>query len=281
MPSENSTNWPAVRFRRSPVVETILDRIVRAAEDRMAATPPRPDLEEAAHAAVDRRRAGGLRSLRQALAAPGPRILAECKYASPSAGVLREPFDPVFLAREYEAGGAAAISVVVEPEFFLGDPDWIPKVRSAVALPVLRKDFIVSERQLFETALIGADAVLLIQRLLTPDRTATLLDIARKLELEVLLEIFVDEDPEAAVASGAKILGVNARNLATFETSVDRVVELGSALPADRVKVAESGIKDAVDISRLTKAGYDAFLIGEALVRSADPARAVAELVGR
>ncbi len=258
---------------------TILDRIVQAAEDRMAATPPRPDLEDSAHAAVDRRRAEGLRSLRQALEASGPQILAECKHASPSAGVLREPFDPVALAQEYEAGGAAAISVVVEPEFFLGDPDWIPEVRNAVALPVLRKDFIVSERQLFETALIGADAVLLIQRLLTPERTTALLDLADQLELEVLLEIFVDEDPAAAIDSGAEILGVNARNLATFETSVDRVAEIGGELPADRVKVAESGIKDAVDIARLTKAGYDAFLIGETLVRSADPARAVAELV--
>ncbi len=260
---------------------TLLDRIVQAAEDRMAATPQRPDLEDAARAAIDRRRAGGLRSLRQALAASGPQILAECKHASPSAGVLRTPFDPVALALAYEAGGAAAISVVVEPEFFLGDPAWIPEVRSAVALPVLRKDFIVAERQLYETALLGADAVLLIQRLLTPERTAMLLDLAHELELEVLLEIFVDEDPEAAVASGAKILGVNARNLATFETRLDRVIELGSALPADRVKVAESGIQNHDDIVRLTEAGYDAFLIGETLVRSADPSRAVAELVGR
>lgn len=260
---------------------TILDRIVRAAEERMAATPARPDLEEAARAAVDRRRAEGLRSMQKALAARGPQILAECKYASPSAGVLREPFDPVALARAYEAGGAAAISVVVEPEFFLGDPDWIPEVRRTVTLPVLRKDFIVCERQLYETALLGADAVLLIQRLLTPDRTVVLLDLAQELELEILLEIFVDEDPEVAVASGAKILGVNARNLATFETSVDRVIDLADVLPADRVRVAESGIKGQADISRLTKAGYDAFLIGETLVRSADPGRAVAELAGR
>lgn len=260
---------------------TILDRIVRAAEDRMAATPQRPDLEDAALVAVNRRRVGGLRSLRQALAAPGPQILAECKHASPSAGVLREPFDPVALAQAYQQGGAAAISVVVEPDFFLGDPGWIPEVRSAVNLPVLRKDFIVSERQLFETALLGADAVLLIQRLLTPERTVVLLDLARELELEVLLEIFVDEDPEEAVASGAQILGVNARNLATFETRVDRVIDLADALPADRVRVAESGIKDHADILRLTEAGYDAFLIGETLVRSDDPVRAVAELAGR
>lgn len=213
------------------------------------------------------------------MAAPGPQILAECKHASPSAGVLREPFEPVPLAQAYEAGGAAAISVVVEPDFFFGDPDWIPEVRSAVTLPVLRKDFIVAERQLYETALMGADAVLLIQRLLSPDRTTALLRLARSLELEVLLEIFVDEEPAAAIESGADILGVNARNLATFETSVDRVIELADVLPPDRVRVAESGIQDHGDIVRLAEAGYDAFLIGETLVRSADPRRAVAEML--
>ncbi len=260
---------------------TILDSIVRAARDRREERPPRPDLEDAAFASVERRRAEGLRSLRQALASPGPQILAECKHASPSAGVLREPFDPVALAQAYEAGGAAAISVVVEPEFFLGDPRWIPEVRKAVTLPVLRKDFIVCERQLYETALMGADAVLLIQRLLDRETTTRLLHLASQLEIEVLLEIFIDEDPRSAVESGAEILGVNARNLATFETSVDRVIELADALPTDRIRVAESGIRDHGDIIRLTKAGYDAFLIGETLVRSEDPARTVAEMSGR
>lgn len=263
------------------MAETILDRIVKAAEDRMAVTPAVPDLKEAAHEAVARRRAEGLRSLRRALSAHGPQILAECKHASPSAGVLMEPFDPVALACAYQRGGAAAISVVVEPEFFLGDPKWIPQVRSSVALPVLRKDFIVCERQLYETALMGADAVLLIQRLLTAERTATLLDLARSLDIEVLLEIFVDEDPEAAVESGADILGVNARNLATFETRVDRVIDLADALPSDRVRVAESGIRNAADISRLAEAGYDAFLIGETLVRSSDPSATVAAMLDR
>lgn len=261
------------------MAETILDRIVRAAEVRMAATPPRRDLEEAARAAVEQRRALGLRSLGKALAASGPQILAECKHASPSAGVLRSPFDPVLLAQAYEVGGAAAISVVVEPDFFSGDPAWIPEVRNAVALPVLRKDFIVAERQLFETALIGADAVLLIMRLLSPERLSVLLRLARSLELEVLLEIFVDEEPGPAIDSGAEILGVNARNLATFETRVDRVIEIAAELPADRTRVAESGIRGAADISRLTQAGYDAFLIGETLVRSDDPRRAVAAML--
>ena len=263
------------------MAETILDRIVRAAERRMEETPARPDLEAAAFEASDRRKSKGLRSLRAALDAPGPQILAECKHASPSAGTLRDPFDPVALAREYEAGGAAAISVVVEPEFFLGDPAWIAEVRGAVSLPVLRKDFVVSERQILETALMGADALLLIQRLLDPKTTARLLRRAADLNLEVLLEIFVDEDPGPAIDSGAEILGVNARDLATFETRIDRVIDLAGNLPRDRIRVAESGIRNATDIERLSEAGYGAFLIGETLVRSDDPRREISALVGR
>lgn len=259
--------------------ESVLDRIVRAVEDRMRTNAPRPDLEAVAHEAVEARRQRGLRSLRAALSTPGPRILAECKHASPSAGILRDPFDPSALARAYEAGGAAAVSVVVEPDFFHGRPEWIPAVREAVDLPVLRKDFIVAERQLYETALLGADAVLLIQRLLDPGRTAALLECARSLELEVLLEIFVDEDPAPAVESGALIIGVNARNLATFETSLERVIEVGRTLPGDRVRVAESGIKTSEDIDRLTEAGFDAFLVGETLVRADDPRSALRALL--
>jgi indole-3-glycerol phosphate synthase len=259
--------------------DTILDRIVAAAQRRMAETPAQDDLEDAARRAVDGRREAGLRSLHGALKGDGPRLLAECKHASPSAGILREPFDPVALARAYERAGAAAISVVVEPEFFLGDPAWIQEVREAVSLPVLRKDFIICERQLYETALIGADAVLLIQRLLSPERTSALLALARDLEIEVLLEIFVDEDPEPAVASGCPILGVNARDLATFETRLDTVETLASALPKDCVRVAESGIKGPADVRRLAAAGYDAFLVGETLVRSDDPERAARDLM--
>lgn len=261
------------------MAETVLDRIVAAARRRMEATPAPSDLEERAHVAVQNRRDKGLRSLQKALGAPGPQLLSECKHSSPSAGVLRDPFDPVSLAQAYEQAGAAAISVVVEPEFFLGNPAWIPEVRQAVALPVLRKDFIVSERQLYETALIGADAVLLIQRLLSAERTERLLNLARELEIEVLLEVFVDEDPQPAIDSGAEILGVNARDLATFETRLDRVEALAPALPTDRVRVAESGIHGPEDVCRLAAVGYDAFLVGEHLVRADDPGQAARRLM--
>jgi len=144
---------------------------------------------------------------------------------------------------------------------------------------VLRKDFIVDERQLYETALAGADAVLLIQRIVEGRRLAGLLELARRLYLEVLLEIFADEDPAPAVASGAGIIGVNARDLASFRVDLERVRALAGAIPPDRLRVAESGIRGRADIERLAGAGYDAFLVGEHLVRSPDPGAALAKLL--
>ncbi len=259
--------------------ESILERIVAAVEARLAVTPAPRDLSRRAEEAARRRSRGGRRSLAGALRRRSPAVIAECKHASPSAGVLREPFDPVALARAYSAGGAAAISVVTEPDFFAGDPRWLAPVRAAVAIPVLRKDFVVTERQLEETVLLGADAVLLIARLLEPRTLARLLERADQLGLEVLLELFADEDPALAVASGAEIVGVNARDLATFRIDLDRMVDLPRLIPDDRVRVAESGITGADEVARLHAAGWHAFLVGEHLVRAADPEAAVRDLV--
>lgn len=265
--------------RRSWVVAepTVLDRIVEAVQGRLAAEPEPADLaERAAEAVLQRPR----RSLRRALSTRGPSIIAECKKASPSAGLIRTDFDPVRLAGAYEAAGAAAISVVTERDFFRGRLEWIQAVREVVDLPVLRKDFIIDERQLREAAVAGADAALLIQRILPGDRLAQLVSAARELGLETLVEVFADEDPAATVASGAEIIGVNARDLATFETRLDVVERMAARLPTDRVRVAESGIKGPADVSRLGEAGYDAFLIGEHLVRSEDPVSALRVLTG-
>lgn len=260
--------------------DSVLDRIVADVRGRLDTTPEIAGLEGAARAAASTRRQKGLRSLEKALSAPGPAVIAECKKASPSAGLLRADFDAPRLAGSYAEGGAAAISVVTEQDHFLGDPEWLALVQRAVSVPVLRKDFIVAPRQLYEASVLGADSVLLIARLLEPAVLTDLLAIAEDLDLEVLLEIFADEDPDKAVASGARILGVNARDLATFEMRLDRVEELAARLPDDRVRVAESGIRNPDDVRRLHEAGYDAFLVGEHLVRSEEPAAAVRRLLG-
>jgi indole-3-glycerol phosphate synthase len=262
------------------VAETALDRIVADVRRRLDTYTEAPGLDEAAYEAVEARRRDGLRSLGRALSAPGPALIAECKKASPSAGLIREDFDAVVLADAYAAGGAAAISVVTEPDSFQGDTRWLIDVRRTVDLPVLRKDFIVTRRQLFETAVLGVDAVLLIARILDQETLMDLLRTAAELELEVLLEVFADEDPAAAVASGAPIVGVNARDLATFEVRLDRVASIATQLPTDRVRVAESGIHGPGDLDRLRAAGYDGFLVGEHLVRAEDPEAAVRDLLG-
>jgi len=262
------------------VSESLLDNIVADVRKRLQWTPQAPGLERAAMRLVEQRRAPQ-RSLRKALAGDDIDIIAECKKASPSAGIIRENFDPVHLARAYAAGHASVISVVTERDSFAGDPLWLIEVHRAVSIPVLRKDFIIERRQLFESVLLGADAVLLITRILSEQRLKELLATADMLGLEVLLEIFADEDPGRAVDSGAPIIGVNARDLETFEIRLDRVEAAAANIPEDRIKVAESGITGPKDIDRLQAAGYSAFLVGEHLVRSSDPEREVRRLNGR
>lgn len=261
------------------MADTTLDRIVANVRRRLEDYSEAPGLEDAAHEAAEARRREGLRSLRQALSSPSPALIAECKKASPSAGLIREDFDAAALAGAYSAGGAAAISVVTEPDSFRGDTRWLIDVRRTVDLPVLRKDFIITRRQLFETAVLGVDAVLLIARILDQETLSGLVATAAELELEVLLEIFADEDPASVVASGAQIIGVNARDLATFEVRLDRVEKIAAELPTDRIRVAESGIHGPEDLDRLHRAGYDAFLVGEHLVRADHPEAAVRTLL--
>jgi indole-3-glycerol phosphate synthase len=263
------------------MAETILDRIVAAVRQRLEAEAAAPNLEESAREAAEFRFRCGLRSLSEALSGSQPSVIAECKRKSPSAGVLRADFDPLALARDYADAGAAAISIVTEPDFFDGNPSWVGAVRQSVALPILRKDFIITRRQILETAVLGADAVLLIQRLLDPPLLEELLAVAEEYHLEVLLEVFADEDPGPAVASGASIIGVNARNLATFEVRLDRVEAMAAELPDDLLRVAESGIRGPVELQRLHRAGFGAFLVGEHLVRAADPKNALRSLLGK
>ena len=210
-----------------------------------------------------------------------PRIIAECKRRSPSRGVLRPQYDPVDIAIGYQQAGAAAISVLTEPTFFDGALDHLQAVRDAVSVPVLRKDFIVSEYQLFEARAAGADAVLLIVAALDAQTLALLHARASALGLDVLVEVHGAEELSAALDAGAQIIGVNNRNLRTLAVDVTASETLAARIPRGIVRISESGLKTAADLLRLRRLGYDAFLIGERFMTEPHPGMALTALLQR
>lgn len=207
-------------------------------------------------------------------------VIAECKRRSPSKGVLAPDYDAVRLARTYERGGAAAISVLTEPTFFDGDLAHLTAVREAVAVPVLRKDFVVDEYQLLEARAAGADAVLLIVAALDQATLARLHSQALDMGLAVLVEVHDDEEVRRAVEAGARLIGVNNRNLRTLQVDIHASHRLARLIPRDVVAVSESGLQSRADLDGLAAEGYRAFLIGERVMTDPDPAQAIAELVG-
>jgi indole-3-glycerol phosphate synthase len=217
------------------------------------------------------------RALRESTA---PRIIAECKRRSPSRGILRADYDAAAHARAYEAAGAAAISVLTEPTFFDGALEHLQAVRSAVAVPVLRKDFIVSEYQLVEAVAAGADAVLLIVSALTDAQLRDLRARADAEGLACLVEVHDADEIARAADAGARIVGVNSRNLRTLEVNLHVLDAAAALLPESVTTVAESGIRTPEDIARLSAAGYKAFLVGERLISQPDPGAALRELRG-
>ena len=215
-----------------------------------------------------------------ALAAPGLSVIAELKQASPSKGLIAPDFERIFLdkARQYEEGGAAAISCLTEPKFFLGSDEYLRKVRAAVQLPILRKDFTIDEYQIYEAKCLGADAVLLICSLLSESQLAEYLCQAHELGLSALVEAHDADEVGAAIAAGAGIIGVNNRNLKDFSVNPLNSLRLREQIPADKIFVAESGIAKASDCAGLKAAGVQAVLVGEALMRSSDPAAMLREM---
>jgi indole-3-glycerol phosphate synthase len=207
-------------------------------------------------------------------------VIAECKRRSPSKGVLAVEYDPVRIARQYEEGGAAAISVLTEPTFFDGALDHLTAVRSSVALPLLRKDFIVDEYQLFEARAAGADAVLLIVAALEQSGLVALQKRAWDLELATLVEVHDEAELARAVDSGARVIGVNNRNLRTLAVDVNASERLASRVPRDVIAVSESGLKSRDALEHLAAAGYRAFLIGERFMTDPNPAAAIRRLTG-
>ncbi|HEY8514977.1 MAG TPA: indole-3-glycerol phosphate synthase TrpC [Candidatus Binatia bacterium] len=219
------------------------------------------------------------RSLSEALRSRRPAVIAECKRRSPSKGVLRDPYDPVAIARGYAAAGAAAISVLTNERYFGGALDHLTAVRETVPVPVLRKDFVVDAYQLAEARAAGADAVLLIVAALTPTELAELHRGALDLGLEVLTEVHDERELKQAIAIGARIIGINNRNLRTFVTDLATSERLARLVPADAIVVAESGLRDGGDLARLARSGIGAFLVGEAFMKAPEPGAALAAML--
>ena len=229
---------------------------------------------------VQRAEAGApTRDFAGALRGPGLAVIAEIKRRSPSKGPLAPDLEPGKLALSYSHGAAACLSVLTDAEHFGGSPADLGEARAAVDLPVLRKDFTVDARDVCDARLMGADAVLLIAAALSDDELARCGVLAGRLGMTALYEVHDEAELDRVLAAGAGMVGVNQRDLVTFEVDQDRAVRLAAAIPDGVVKVAESGIGGPEDVAPLVAAGYDAVLVGEALVRSADPSRAVAELV--
>ena len=253
---------------------TYLDRILAA--HRSVAADDRRDL---AALEVEALTAAPARPFEAALAgADTVAVIAEVKRRSPSKGDLAPDLDPALLAGAYASGGAAALSVLTDSEFFGGSVADLRAARAAVTLPVLRKDFTVAPADVLDARIMGADAVLLIAAALDRSEMTDLLALARRVGLDALVEVHDEVEAAVAVEAGATLIGVNQRDLFTFEVDTDRARRVGASLPDGVTRVAESGIRDADDVRRLADAGFAAVLVGETLVRSADPAAAVGDL---
>jgi len=254
----------------------ILDQIVTLRREDLAAAKSSVSLDELRHRPLF---AEPRRGFAAALQRRAPAVIAEVKKASPSKGLIRADFDPVAIARAYEAGGAAAISVLTEERHFQGKLDYLAEIRAAVSLPLLRKDFLFDPYQVTEARAWGADAILLIVASLDDAALRELLTAAADHGLDTLVEVHTREELERAVAAGAMLIGVNNRDLGTFVTTLKTAERLRPLMPPGTTAVAESGIDAPADVTRLRRAGYECFLIGESLMRAADPETKLRELV--
>lgn len=258
----------------------VLDRIVEAKAARIETakrdTPLEAMIQRATETANRPRRTFAESLVRR----DRVNIIAEIKRRSPSKGVIRADFDPVRIAESYATAGPAALSVLCEEDFFGGSLDHLRSVRQAVDLPILRKDFIIDEYQVFEAAAAGADAVLLIAAILDESMLNRLLQASQELGLDALVEVYSRDEMTRAATAGANVIGVNNRDLTTFEVDLNTSIELAAMAPRDAVLVSESGITNCSDIRQLQEAGFTAYLIGEQFMRAEDPGRALRELIG-
>jgi len=262
---------------------TILDKIVaerRRALDETRSAAPLERLQKAAEARQERRDfAAALAPLAGAGSARALRVIAELKRASPSRGLLRQHYRRREIALGYAAAGASALSVLTEEKYFLGSLHDLADVRQAVEVPVLRKDFILESYQVYESVAAGADALLLIVAILGDQELCSLLDMCNKARIAALVEVHTEAELDRAIAAGAQIIGVNNRNLKTLEVNLETSLRLRPKMPRGCIAVSESGIKTAIDLRRLSEAGFDAVLIGERLMTAPDPGQALHRLL--
>nr|VFK81229.1 MAG: indole-3-glycerol phosphate synthase [Candidatus Kentron sp. SD] len=252
-----------IRRKAEEVVERAEILPLRALAQRIENTPlPRPFLG----------------AIEDALSRGKPAVIAEIKRASPSKGVLRDPFNPAAIAREYEQGGATALSVLTDRDFFQGDDDHLVEAKSTCSLPILRKDFIIDAYQVYEARALGADCILLIVSALGDALLNELAGLAIHLDMDVLTEVHSEEELHRALALNTPLIGINNRNLHTFETSLETTLTLSNAIPENRIIVTESGIHSREDVRRMIDNGVHTFLVGEAFMTAPDPGARLTEL---
>ena len=255
-------------------MSTVLEQIVERTRERLR-VEEKPD-RRAAEAAVEGRTPFAFRN---ALSRAGINVIAEIKSASPSAGTIVDAPDVESIAREYARGGAAAMSVVTEPEFFHGSRDWLARAKSASGLPVIMKDFVVEPSQILRGIAAGADAILLLASILEPKQIRDFLALLEAYGCDALVEVHDERELERAIEGGARLIGVNNRDLKDFRVDLGTSERLGKLMPAEAIRVAESGIRVRADVERLKAAGFHAFLVGKSLLRQDDRAEAVRALV--
>ena len=259
-------------------IPSILKRILATKAEEVAVRSGRCNLATISAMARDQAPARGFANRVSTLTANGPAVIAEVKKASPSAGVIREDFRPADIAASYEQAGAACLSVLTDEQYFQGCDDYMAGARQACSLPVLRKDFMVDPWQIHESRAIGADCILLIVAALQRDQLQELDGLAGEMGLDVLVEVHDERELEDALSTGARLVGVNNRDLHTFTTDLATSERLRPMLPPDLTMVTESGIHTLQDVRRMQAAKINAFLVGEAFMRSADPGEALQKL---
>lgn len=256
------------------ILEQLADHARQRTEQAKRVLPP----EEIRHQALSLPK--GDFSFQQALKKPGVSFICECKKASPSKGLIAPNFPYLEIAKEYEAAGADCISVLTEPKWFLGNDEYLKKIAEAVSIPCLRKDFTVDEYQIYQAKVLGASAVLLICSVLTEDQMKDYIRICDELGLSALVEVHDEQEVQTALNTGARIIGVNNRNLKDFSVDTDNSRRLRELIPPGVLFVSESGVRTAEDVETLRKIGADAVLIGETLMRASDKRAKLAELRG-